>query len=219
MGYTGRIVTSISVFFTHSLYIVYYYYRDGKVEALDLYSFPFLILFAYWAGKQYDKVKYLSDKDTLTGVYNRRFVLNSFEKIASLANRTNSKLFVLLIDCDNFKEINDRHGHHKGDMVLTAIAETLIRSTRKSDIVARWGGDEFLIIGHHKDETGLQTILSRLHNELENLYEQVNIDNVSVSIGSAIFPDQSRDLDELIRSADVDMYERKKSAILSNLKR
>ncbi|MCC0566250.1 GGDEF domain-containing protein [Brevibacillus agri] len=208
MGYSGRIVTSISVFFTHSFYIVYYYYRDGKVEALDLYSFPFLIIFAYWAGKQYDKVKYLSDKDTLTGVYTRRFVLNTFEKITSLANRTNSKLFVLIIDCDNFKEINDRHGHDKGDIVLTKIGETLVGSTRRSDIVARWGGDEFLVIGHLKEEPDLQTVLQRLDNDMRNLSNQINL-SVKVSIGSAIYPDDCTDLNKLIKSADENMYRKK----------
>ncbi len=115
---------------------------------------------------------------------------------------------MLVIDCNNFKEINDTFGHQKGDYVLSTIAETLTNTTRKSDIVARWGGDEFLVIGHYKNETGLQTLLKRLNNDLENLSEQVSID-VGVSIGSAIFPDDSQDLDELIKTADHNMYEYK----------
>jgi diguanylate cyclase (GGDEF)-like protein len=97
---------------------------------------------------------------------------------------------VLVIDCNNFKEINDTFGHQKGDYVLSTIAETLTNTTRKSDIVARWGGDEFLVIGHYKDKTGLQTLLKRLNNDLENLSKLANID-VGVSIGSSIFPDDS----------------------------
>lgn len=205
MKCTGRIVITIFAFLLHSMYIVYYFCRDGKIEPFDVYTYPLLIFGGYWTGKQYDKVKFFSEKDELTGLYNRRFVIKSFEKIASLAERANSKLFLLVIDCDNFKLINDRNGHHKGDLILTQIAETLIRSTRKSDIAARWGGDEFLVIGHYKDEAGLQTFLKRLHNDLENLSKQVNV-GVSVSIGSAVFPDVSRDLDELIKSADQNMY-------------
>ena len=105
----------------------------------------------FWAGLQFDKARFLSERDLLTGMYNRRFVTNTFKQLASLVDRTNSQLFVLLIDCDNFKSINDCYGHNKGDQVLKKIGETLIETTRKSDIVARWGGDEFLIMGHYKD--------------------------------------------------------------------
>ncbi|GED28659.1 hypothetical protein BAG01nite_47610 [Brevibacillus agri] len=215
MKYTGRIVLTIFAFLLHSMYIVYYFCRDGKVEPFDVYTYPLLIIWGYWTGKQYDKVKFFSEKDELTGLFNRRFVIKSFEKIASLAERANSKLFLLVIDCDNFKHINDDYGHDKGDLILTQIAETLVRSTRKSDISARWGGDEFLVIGHYKDEAGLQTLIMRLHNDLENLSNQVSIE-VKVSIGSAIFPDQSRELDELIKSADQNMYmykEQKKTGV------
>jgi diguanylate cyclase (GGDEF)-like protein len=208
MRYTGRIASTVFVFLLHSMYIAYYFYRDGKVEPFDLYTYPLIILYGYWTGKLYDKVKFYSEKDELTGLYNRRFVINTFEKITSLAQRANSKLFVLVIDCDNFKEINDKYGHLIGDMVLSKIGETLIRSTRKSDIVARWGGDEFLVIGHLKEETGLQIVIERLDNNLENLSKQIDIP-VKVSIGSAIYPDHSRDLDELIKSADQNMYEYK----------
>lgn len=208
MKYTGRIFASLGMFLLHTTYIVYYYLRDAKIESLDLYSTPFLILVGIWAGLQYDKARFLSEKDMLTSLYNRRFIIKTFEKIASICDRTNSKLFVLIIDCNNFKIINDTFGHQKGDLVLTAIAETLTNSTRKSDIVARWGGDEFLVIGHYKNELGLQAFINRLNNDLGNLSKQINID-VGVSIGSAIFPDDSLDLDELIKTADRNMYKSK----------
>ncbi|MEA3319751.1 MAG: GGDEF domain-containing protein [Bacillota bacterium] len=210
MKYTGRIVGSLSLFLLHFVYIFYYYFRDKSVEPLDLYSYPVLILFGYWAGKQYDKVRFFSEKDELTGIYNRRYVMNTYEKITSLAERTNSKLFVLVVDCDNFKTINDTYGHHRGDMVLTMISEILANTTRKSDIVARWGGDEFLIIGHYHEETGIGAVLKKLEDKLENLSNQLKIP-VKVSIGSAIYPNQSRDLFELIKIADDKMYQIKSS--------
>lgn len=206
MRYTGRIFSSIAIFLVHLVYIIYYFCRDGKVEPFDLYTYPLLIVYGYLMGKQYDKMKFYSEKDELTGLYNRRFVVKTFEKIASFAERANSQLLLLVIDCDNFKQINDKYGHNKGDQILIAIAETLSKCTRKSDIVARWGGDEFLIIGHYKDEEGLQTLLKRLDNDLEKLSNQISLD-VKVSIGSAIFPDQSQDLEELIKTADRHMYE------------
>ncbi|MGD8191876.1 GGDEF domain-containing protein [Brevibacillus ginsengisoli] len=204
----GRICGSIGMFIIHLIYLIYYYCRDGTLEPFDLYTYPLLIFCGYWIGKQYDKVKFYSEKDELTGLYNRRFVVRIFEKISLLSERANSRLFVLIIDCNNFKYINDCYGHLNGDLILTKIAETLLKSTRKSDITARWGGDEFLIIGYYKDEEGLQTLLNRLDNQLENLSKQVSID-VSVSIGSALYPDDSKNLDELIKSADRNMYKYK----------
>ncbi|MEH6937904.1 GGDEF domain-containing protein [Bacillus sp. JJ664] len=208
MNYTGRIFGSLGLFLLHSVYIFYYYLRDKSVEPLDLYSYPFLIMFGYWAGTQYDKVRFYSEKDELTGIYNRRFVMNTYEKITALAERVNSKLFILVIDCDNFKTINDTYGHHNGDMVLSKIAETLVASTRKSDIVARWGGDEFLVIGHYNEEVGLQIVLQRLEENLRYLSNQVKIP-IQASIGSAIFPIHSKDLFELIKTADEKMYHSK----------
>lgn len=208
MKYTGRIFGSLGLFLVHSVYIFYYYFRDKSVEPLDLYSYPFLILLGYWAGKQFDKVRFYSEKDELTKIYNRRFVMNTYEKITSIAERTNSKLYVLVIDCDNFKAINDTYGHHKGDIALTKISEILVGSTRKSDIVARWGGDEFLVIGLCNEEDGLQPILQRLEEELKKLSNQINIP-IKASIGSAIYPKHSKDLFELINIADNQMYNNK----------
>ena len=162
MKYSGRFIASIGPLFIHSLYIIYYYYRDGKIEPIDLYSSPLILLLGFWAGLQFDKTRFLSERDVLTGIYNRRFVTNSFEQLASFVDRTNRQLFILIIDCDNFKKINDYYGHSRGDQVLKEISEILVDTTRKSDVVARWGGDEFLIIGHYKDDAGLQTVLQRL---------------------------------------------------------
>lgn len=205
MRYLGRIVASVGTLFIHFLYIFYYYFRDGNIEPVDLYSTPFIVILGYWAGLQFDKVKYLSEKDLLTGMYNRRFVIKMFGKITSLLERTHHKLFVLVIDCDNFKNINDQYGHNTGDKVLKMIGESLVGASRKSDIVARWGGDEFLVIGHYMEEAGLQIMLQRLENHLNNLSKQIDIP-IAVSIGSAVFPNHSKDLFDLIRIADRNMY-------------
>lgn len=114
-------------------------------------------------------------------------------------------MFILFIDADNFTEINDSLGHYSRDMVLKMIGEVLVSTTRKSDIVARWGGDEFLIDGHYRDEAGLHTILQRLEDDLRGLSQKIKI-SVNVSIGSAVFPDHHKDLFELIKIADQNMY-------------
>jgi diguanylate cyclase (GGDEF)-like protein len=175
MRFKGRIIGSSGMFMLHSIYILFYYYRDLKVESFDIYSYPLLILFGYWAGKQFDKVTFYSEKDELTGIYNRRFVMSSFEKITNLAERVNNKLFVLVIDCDNFKTNNDKFGHLNGDIVLSKISETLAESTRKSDIIARWGGDEFLLIGQLKEETDLIRVLNRIEKNLRVLSAELEM--------------------------------------------
>ncbi|MCH1624486.1 GGDEF domain-containing protein [Ferdinandcohnia quinoae] len=208
MKHSGRFFAVGIILSLHTIYLVYYYFRDGQIDIIDLLGYPLFYFIAYWCGKQYDKAQYFSEKDTLTNLYNRRFIMGAFDKIISFADRTNSKLFVLIIDCDNFKEINDSCGHTKGDLVLSNIANILLQSIRKSDVVARWGGDEFLIIGHYKDDAGLQTLIQRLDDQLESLSQQMSL-NIKISIGSTIYPDDSNNLEELIKSADQNMYKQK----------
>ncbi|WP_373231110.1 GGDEF domain-containing protein [Cohnella sp.] len=208
MKFTGRITAISLILFFHTLYIIYYIYRDGYADILDWLGYPVFFIISYWAGLQYDKAKFYSEKDELTNIYNRRFVVNTFDKITSLADRTNSKLFVLMIDCDNFKNINDVYDHQTGDLILNCIGKILVENTRKSDIVARWGGDEFLVIGQYKDEPGLQIVLQRLESDLLSLAQKMQI-SVSVSIGFAIYWDDHRQLPELIKIADQRMYDDK----------
>lgn len=209
MKYTGRIIGSLSLFIIHSLYIFYYYARSQFIEPLDIYSYPFLVFFGYWAGMQFDQVKFYSEKDELTGIYNRRFVIKAYEN-TSLAKRTNNKFFILVIDCDNFKTINDTYGHLKGDLVLKKLGEILAESISKKDIVARWGGDEFLVIGSYTEQTNLETVIQNLKKKMETLSNQVQMP-IEASIGSAIYPNHSKDLFELIKIADDKMYQSKTS--------
>jgi diguanylate cyclase (GGDEF)-like protein len=208
LKYTGRLIAVAILFTAHTLFVTYFTIVFKQMNTIALLGYLLWLCIGYWTGKQYDQAKYYAEKDPLTNLYNRRFVLDSFKKIAALAERTNSKLFVLVIDCDNFKEVNDLYGHHKGDLVLTMIGDTLIHTTRKSDIVARWGGDEFLVIGQYKEDAGLQSVLQRIRENIENISKQLDIP-VEVSIGTAIYPDYSRDLFNLIQSADTVMYESK----------
>ena len=146
MKYTGRIivvvVTLIITLAIRQYGVLYYNYPT--------YQFPFIslgILLVFWClGKQYDMVKYLSEIDPLTKIYNRRYLFHAFPKLSVLIDRKDKKLILFFIDINHFKMINDHYGHETGDEVLKCLSNLLVRTTSKKDIVARLAGDEFIII-------------------------------------------------------------------------
>lgn len=204
----GRIIAIGAILSVHVTLTSFNVIKYGSLALTDLIATPLIILFAYWAGFNYDKAVFYSEKDSLTGLFNRRSLVAAFDKIASLADRTHTELFLLVIDCDNFKSVNDIHGHQQGDLVLREISKVLVGTTRNSDLVARWGGDEFLVIGHYKGEEGLRTMLRRIETELQAMTNPAGID-VQVSIGSSLYPQQGQRLDQLIKLADESMYKTK----------
>lgn len=205
MKFKGKLYCTVAVFIIHTSHMLYYYFRHGFVDIIEWILYPILLLTAFWLGKRYDLVNFLSERDVLTNLYNRRFVLQTFEKVASVIRRNNAKSFILSIDCNNFKHINDTYGHHTGDKVLREIGKLLNKKTRKSDIAARWGGDEFLLLGQYKNERGLNSLVDRLHNELEELSDRMGFP-VSASIGYAVYPDDHTKFEGLMNVADERMY-------------
>jgi diguanylate cyclase (GGDEF)-like protein len=208
MRIKGRVTAVCLVMFFHTAYNVYYFLRDGSVDIADILGYPVLFLISYWSGLQYDKATFYSEKDVLTNLYNRRFMEKNFENSVALSQRLQSKLFVIMIDCDHFKKINDTYGHQTGDSVLKLIASKLMYNTRQCDVAARWGGDEFMVSGHCKEESDLDLILQRLQSDLQFSSSELSIP-VTISIGTSVYPDDHTDLFELIKLADQRMYERK----------
>ncbi|HEY0828299.1 MAG TPA: GGDEF domain-containing protein [Bacilli bacterium] len=208
MKYTGRIYTVIVALVAIVIMRVYgtLYYN------FPAWKFPFLglivIIVYWWLGKKYDQVKLLSEKDVLTKVYNRRYVTRTFPKLSVLMDKKEEKLSLFLIDVDDFKRINDTYGHKLGDTVLQQLAIILSRNTGKRDIVARWSGDEFLIIAPFTNEIGKEIIITHINNELHKFSDELNI-HISVSIGTAQYPNDAKSLDGLLVIADEDMYKLK----------
>jgi diguanylate cyclase (GGDEF)-like protein len=204
--YKGRIVTFLLVFLINLLYTAFYFIRDGYIDWIEYAGYLILLPLAWWFGKQYDKAKYYSDKDPLTGIYNRRYVESAFTTIKSRIEQNGQSGAVLLLDVNDFKLVNDHLGHKLGDEYLILITNQLKRSVRKTDIVARWGGDEFLILApevRRKEE--LEKMLERIHQNLRQLsFHDVKI---SVSIGPALYPKHGKDLDDLLKVADKNMYQ------------
>lgn len=151
-----------------------------------------------------------ANHDSMTGLYNRRSFYYTSKKILLLAQRNFEEIHIIMLDIDNFKSINDTYGHDIGDKVITALANELFTSTRKSDIAARWGGEEFLILLPKTDEKGA---LNKAE-EIRSAVAKLEIENVkfTVSIGVATF-DYTEDatIDDAIKKADYALYEAKNS--------
>ena len=208
MKYTGRIiVVVVALVFTliiRGYGVLYYNYPT--------YHFPFIslgVLFVFWwLGKQYDMVKFLSEIDPLTNVYNRRYLFHTFPKFSVRIDRKDEKLILFFIDINHFKMINDHYGHETGDEVLKQLSNILVRTTSKKDIVARLAGDEFIIMTPFIEEKGRDQIMNQINNELIKISEELNMD-FSVSIGTAVYPNDAKTLDGLLHIADQNMYKQK----------
>lgn len=151
----------------------------------------------------------LAMQDPLTGLFNRRQFAHNLEKeIAAVDRRQGSNVALVMIDLDEFKAINDKHGHEVGDKVLRAVAARLTESARMNDTVARVGGDEFMLICpdlHNKEnaEGFCQRLLGSLKRPVPTEAGPVY---VGASIGVAFYPDPADSVDDLIRMADKAMY-------------
>jgi len=148
--------------------------------------------------------------DPLTEIYNRRSLDQIAGQFISQARRRGTPLTFLMVDADNFKEINTRFGHLTGDFVLAEIAALLKASIRGSDAAVRYGGDEFLILLPNTTAAGAANVSDRIDWRLEEWNKADNLEGfrLSVSIGTVEWTD-GQTLDEILDAADRKMYERK----------
>lgn len=151
--------------------------------------------------------------DAMTGLANRKLFYDRLKQALLNAKRHNSKVGVLFIDLDNFKDVNDVYGHHVGDALLSKVANWLVASVRESDTVARAGGDEFLVLlGDPHGREDCQAAVDKIATALKRKLKLHGIElSVSASIGWAIYPDDGSSEDDLIRAADAAMYRVKNS--------
>lgn len=154
---------------------------------------------------------YLAYHDLVTQLPNRQLFFKNFEQSIKLAKRNNISIAILFIDLDNFKKINDSLGHNCGDLALISVAQTLENLQRESDIIARFGGDEFIIalydIKHSKNAIlKAQKILSVLSQPIDINKHTIAF---SASIGISLYPQNGTGIDQLINCADKAMYQAK----------
>jgi len=153
----------------------------------------------------------LSLIDELTGLYNRRRFFVLTEQYLKLSVRTKKGLLLLFIDMDNLKWINDHHGHNEGDQALINLANILKKTFRESDIIARIGGDEFVVLSESTDENG-ETVLTRLYENIKDYNaKRSQRYTLSISVGTTQFdPKYPISIDELLFKADALMYAQKR---------
>lgn len=159
-----------------------------------------------------ERIYFMAHHDDLTGLPNRAFLKERMAKTLFQAGRNNRKVTVAYIDLDNFKDINDTHGHATGDEVLKEIAARMANCVRASDMVVRLGGDEFLVVLVHQSshDAGIQRRLRELQKALTRPVSLANMELlVTSSIGVAAFPSAGSTPEELLANADQAMYRAK----------
>ncbi len=151
--------------------------------------------------------------DELTGLVNRREFERLTDEALLDASRFGTGLCVMLVDLNGFKQVNDTLGHQFGDLVLEACADRLVTAVRDTDVVGRWGGDEFVILlPGLEDGTSVRRSAERIAGQLSSTPVVGDV-SMSAAIGAALYPRHGETLDELMRSADVAMYEAKTSGV------
>ena len=158
------------------------------------------------------QLEHLVVTDPLTGISNRRHLMETLESEMRRASRSKTPLAILMADVDRFKKFNDTHGHIAGDEALKAIAEVLQEATRGIDRVARYGGEEFLVVLPETGMDGAVRAAERIHERLDQRSVAVGEQSVTVTLstGVAEFPTDGDSPESLIASADAALYQAKR---------
>ena len=183
-----------------------------KVKTLEVFATQAVT--ALQSARQYEEIKRLTFIDALTPAYNHRFFQEALTKEIHRHSRTHHELALAMLDIDNFKKINDTFGHPAGDEILKGLVEELMQNARDSDVVARYGGAEFVIIFPDTPATAAREAANRLRELVERrdfpLPQFDRTLHITVSIGVAIYPLDGATSADLISRADAALYFAKK---------
>lgn len=159
------------------------------------------------------RMQQLAVRDSLTGLFNRRYMEETLEREISRAQREHRSLGVIMTDVDSFKNINDAYGHALGDAVLACVGPLLERQIRKSDVACRFGGDEFILILPEcslEDAVLRAQALRRTVEQAPFLFDGTDIGQVTLSMGVSALPNHGATAAELLRAADKALYDAKR---------
>lgn len=166
--------------------------------------------------RQEQEIKFIAQHDQLTNLPNRSLLEDRLSLAIAAAERRQERLAVLFIDLDRFKPVNDIYGHETGDWLLQQVAERLTNAVRKSDTVARWGGDEFIILlPGIQLEAQIRAICEKIVTSIQSPFITKTAAKltISCSIGVAVYPDHGLEADELLHVSDKGMYQAKRDAM------
>ena len=160
-----------------------------------------------------DHARDVADHDGLTSLYNRRAFNDFLARAVAREDRQGGHFALLLLDIDRFKKLNDTYGHPAGDAALRHTAQLLTHQLRKSDLAARFGGEEFVVLLASTDHAGAEHLAEKVRAEVERgrlVYDGARL-GVTVSIGLAVWPADGRDPEALVAAADRALYAAKES--------
>lgn len=147
--------------------------------------------------------------DGLTGVYNRRFAMSRLDEEIERAKRYDHPLTIFICDVDDFKQTNDLYGHQVGDQVLVKLAKTCKKFIRCSDIICRFGGEEFLMILPETDVEHAEHVAEKIRSEIESL--KFSVENLKVTVSGGLCEMKDYSFNEMIKIADENLYKAKHS--------
>jgi two-component system cell cycle response regulator len=189
--------------------------RKSRVDSELL---PRAIRYAIERHRMLEQVRQLAVADELTGLMNRRGFLLLAEHQRTLADRKGTALSLVFLDIDHFKSINDTFGHEEGDRALKELARLLLRTFRRSDVVARIGGDEFIVMMPDINPEGMQIVLDRVRTNFAAFNQDSGFPwRLSISLGVAVYDSAHPvTLEALMASADQSMYQAKQQSRLAS---
>ena len=191
-------------------------YKPSGITPKELEMYQLLIDYASSFWVLYDLIVKKEEEasiDPLTGLWNRRYMLNRFQEEAERIARYGGNACIVIGDMGNFKQVNDNHGHSKGDEVLIKVAKVIRKCLRFSDCVGRYGGDEFIMLLPNTSKSDVNIVLARIKTELGLLKitggDGTTIIDVILDFGVAAFPDEAPTFMDAINLADDCMYVKK----------
>jgi diguanylate cyclase (GGDEF) domain len=172
-----------------------------------------IIRYAIKRKKMDKKLETLALTDPLTGLYNRRYFFERGWNEYVRARRYHHPLAIIMVDLDFFKQINDKHGHACGDKVLMEVAKLFLQTLRDVDLVARFGGEEFIILIPETDQAGVEFLAQRIRQEIYDTPMEHNGKNfnITASLGVALIEGVVGDFESLINQADIALYHAKEN--------
>lgn len=155
-----------------------------------------------------ERLRSLSRTDGLTGLPNRRSMMDALEAEHQRFQRSASPFSVLMVDIDHFKQVNDRYGHDAGDAVLTEVARVFLENCRQTDTVCRWGGEEFLFLLRDTESSGAGVVAEKIRQSVVDLVVRAGNQelSVTVTVGVSCNSDEPDSMDRLISNADQALY-------------